>query len=106
MKKLILFCSFIALCGCSSTTSINNDFTLTELTSESNNCEFLYTIKSKASVYNEEDAKEYLRDTIHSQDTFGDSYFITSKEITKNEDAIFGPKNTYSFKANVYKCLK
>ncbi|MCQ2574480.1 MAG: hypothetical protein MJ156_00020 [Alphaproteobacteria bacterium] len=106
MRNFLLFGFMIFLFGCSQTVSTKEDFSLTELQKEPNNCEFLYKITSKSTVYSEEAAKKYLKETIHTQDTFGDSYFIVNKDIIHNDEAIFGPKNTYSFKANVYKCKK
>ncbi|MCQ2562323.1 MAG: hypothetical protein MJ158_01750 [Alphaproteobacteria bacterium] len=101
MKKFI-FLFLLCLSACTNT--VKKDYGLTKLNTEPSNCEFLYTISSNASVYTEIAAYEYLEQAIVSQDKNVDSYFVIKQSLQENEDAIFGPKNTYKLQAKVYKC--
>lgn len=100
MKKA--FCLLFVLSACATMTDGGNG--LNRLSQEPKNCEFLYTMNSNATVYDIDDAYEYLENNILEQEKQGDSYLIIKEEIVKNPSAIFGPKNTYKFKVKVYNC--
>jgi len=102
MKKLLCLC--LVLTACAATTGAGNGFN--RLKSEPKDCQFLYTINSNATTYDIDDAYEYLEKSIIDQDKQGDSYYIVKEDIVSNPSAIFGPKQTYKFKAKIYNCSK
>lgn len=104
MKKLIALISLGTLCACAVATDAGNG--LTRLDAEPKNCEYLYTLDSSATTYKLTGAYEYLEKSILEQQKIGDSYYIVNQNIFENEDAIFGPKNTFKFKVKVYNCNK
>ena len=103
MKK-IMFLMFVLLSACASTTDTGNG--LVRLDKEPTNCEYLYLIDSSATTYKLSGAYEYLENTILEQRKIGNSYYIVNQDIKENEDAVFGPKNTFKFKVKVYNCEK
>ena len=103
MKKVILLTA-VLLSACATTTDIGNG--LVRLDAEPTNCEYLYTLDSTATTYKLSGAYDYLEKTILEQEKIGDSYYIVNQGIKENEDAIFGPKNTFKFKVKVYNCEK
>ena len=103
MKKYIAFMSLVFLCACTGT---NIDNGLTRLEKEPKNCDFLYVLNSNASTYKLSGAYDFLEKSILEQDKTGDSYYIVSEDVSKNSDAVFGPRNTFKFKVKVYKCKK
>nr|MBQ0091294.1 hypothetical protein [Candidatus Enterousia merdequi] len=104
MKKSLFIISMLVLSACAGTTGAGNG--LTRLENEPKNCEFLYTIDSSSSTYDIDDAYDYLEKSILDQNSFGDSYYIEKEKISENVGAVFGPKQTYKFKAKVYACNK
>ena len=104
MKKYMLLISLIALSACATSTDAGNG--LARLDSEPKNCEFLYTLDSNVTTYKLYDAYDFLEKSIIEQNKQGDSYYIVSQNTVENPDAIFGPKNTFKFKAKVYNCEK
>lgn len=104
MKKLTVLSSLVVLCACAVATDAGNG--LTRLDAEPKNCEYLYTIDSSATTYKLTGAYEYLEKSILEQQKIGDSYYIVNQNIFENEDAIFGPRNTFKFKVKVYNCNK
>ena len=104
MKKLTVLSSLVVLYACAVATDAGNG--LTRLDAEPKNCEYLYTIDSSATTYKLSGAYEYLEQSILEQQKIGDSYYIVNQNIFENENAIFGPKNTFKFKVKVYNCNK
>ncbi len=104
MKKTISILSLLALCACAAATDAGNG--LTRLASEPNNCEYLYTLDTSATTYKLAGAYDYLEKSILEQRKLGDSYYIVNQNVFENEDAVFGPKNTFKFKVKVYNCNK
>ena len=104
MKKIISLLSLIILAACATDTDTGTG--LNRLKTEPTNCEHLYTMDTSATSYKIDGAYEYLEKSILEQRKLGDSYYIVSQSTKKNEDAIFGPKNTFKFKVKVYKCEK
>ena len=102
MKKTTLLCSLIALCACATTTDSGNG--LLRLKSQPDDCQYLYAINTSVSTYKMIDAYDFLEKRILDHKELGDAYFVESEEVEKNEDAVFGPRNTYKLKAKVYKC--
>ena len=100
MKKV--FCCLFVLAACATMTDAGSG--LNRLNQEPKNCEFLYTLNSDATVYDIEDAYEYLENNILGQEKLGDSYLIVKEDTVRNPSAILGPKNTYKFKVKVYNC--
>lgn len=100
MKKAV--CLMCLLSACATMTGAGNG--LTRLNQEPKNCEFLYTLNSNATVYDIDDAYEYLENNILEQEKLGDSYLIVKEDIASNPSAILGPKNIYKFKVKVYNC--
>lgn len=102
MKKILL-CLF--LIGCSGyIQNENGSENLKKLDTKPNDCTFLYKIESDVSVYDEDDARRYLENRIADQENPGNAYWIVSQKTKQNPSAIFGPKNTFIFVANVYDC--
>lgn len=101
MKKIFIL-SVLCLAAC--VQSIESCSGLKRLGSEPKDCEFLYTINTSVTNYNLEDAYDFLEKRIMEQHMVGDSYYIVQQETEKNEEAIFGPENTFKFKTKVYKC--
>ena len=104
MKKYTMLMSLVALTACATATDAGNG--LTRLESEPKNCEYLYTLDSSATTYKLTGAYDYLEKSILEQKTLGDSYYVINQNIVENEDAVFGPKNTFKFKVKVYNCQK
>lgn len=104
MKKIMLL-GFVCIIGaCAEFT--NSGSGLVKLDKEPENCEFLYSIKSSFTGYSDKDAYDFIEKRIVEENGFGDSYYIYGQDIEENEDAIFGPKNTYKLHAKVYNCKK
>jgi hypothetical protein len=102
MKKILMF---LLLVGCGGyIQNENGSENLKRLDSKPNNCSFLYKLESDVSVYDEDDAIRYLENRIVDQENPGNAYLITSQRMRQNPSAIFGPKNTFIFVANVYDC--
>ena len=102
MKKNLILP--ILLTACAATTGAGNG--LTRFESEPKNCEYLYTLDSSVTTYNESDAYDYIEKNILEQRKQGDSYYIANASTIENQGAIFGPKNTFKFKVKVYNCTK
>ena len=102
MKKLICLGAIIALTACAQSTGEGNG--IVKVDQEPKNCEFLYDMNTSVTMYDKEDAYDYLEKNIKEDNKLGDTYYIAREEIVKNEGAIFGPKNTYKLKAKVYSC--
>lgn len=102
-KKYIALMSLLVFAACAGT-SVDNG--LTRLEKEPKNCEFLYTLNTSTSAYKVEDAYDFLEKSILEQEKIGNSYYVASSDVLENKDAIFGPKNTFKFKAKVYRCKK
>ena len=100
MKKIVLFSLLLASCAGTKTSNFN------VLENEPKNCEFLYTLNTSAVMYDRDDAKKYLEQTLTDQEKIGDSYWIVDSQVLENHGAIFGPKNTYKFKVKVYDCKR
>ena len=105
MKKTLLIALGLVAAGCTFTRS-SSDTGLVRFDGEPKHCEYLYTIDSSATTYKIENAYEYLEKTILEQGPNGDSYYVETANISENPGAVFGPSNTYQFKAKVYKCKK
>ena len=103
MKKYLIMFLF-GLSACATATDAGNG--LARLDKEPKNCEYLYTIDSNATTYKLAGAYDYLEKSILEQNIIGDSYYIVDLKTTENQDAVFGPKNTFKFKAKVYNCYK
>jgi hypothetical protein len=101
MKKSLIFVSLL-LVACGGTTNIDNG--LIRLNTEPTNCEYLYTMDSSSSTYNISDAYDYLEKSILEQNANANTYYIDKETALENVGAIFGPKQTYKFKAKVYNC--
>lgn len=103
MKKTLLILPII-LAACAGTTGAGNGLSRFDI--EPKNCEYLYTMNSTVTTYNESDAYDYIEKDIIAQNKTGDSYYIANANIIENDDAIFGLKNTFKFKVKVYNCTK
>ena len=103
MKKIFIL-SAICLASCYGTTDSGTG--LVRLNAEPKNCEFLYTLNTTVLNYKIDDAYEFMEKRIMEQHVVGDSYYIVNQEVSKDEDVLFGPDNTYKFKTKVYKCKK
>lgn len=107
MKKSFIFCVVLLIlsaCGGFIKNENGSEF-ITKLDSEPNDCTYLYKIESNVSVYNADDARRYLENTIADQETPGNAYFITDqKKKPSAKRIIFGPENTFVLTANVYDC--
>ena len=90
--------------GCVAQNNMNNG--LTQLMNEPKNCEYLYSMTSKATTYKQEDAYAYIEQSIVDQGGDGDSYLIESEEVLQNNGGMFAPEHTYKFKVKVYNCNK
>ena len=102
MKRLLLF---LLLVGCGGyIQNENGSENIKRLDSKPDNCTFLYKIESDVSVYDEDDARRYLENRIMDQEKTGNAYWIVSLRTRQNPSAIFGPKNSFIFVANVYDC--
>lgn len=104
MKKTLIIALGLVAGACTTTKDADNG--LVRFDGEPKNCEYLYTIDSNATTYKIENAYEYLEKTILEQGPNGDAYYIETANISENPGAVFGPKNTYKFKAKVYNCKK
>ncbi len=104
MKKTLVIALGLAAAACATTKDSDNG--LVRFDGEPKNCEYLYTIDSSATTYQIENAYEYLEKTILEQGPNADAYYIETASISENPGAVFGPKNTYKFKAKVYSCKK
>ena len=100
MKKVILLVLLLTSCATARVSNFN------VLENEPKNCEFLYTLNTSAVMYDRDDAKKYLEQSLSDQEKIGDSYWIVDSQVLENHGAIFGPKNTYKFKVKVYNCKK
>ena len=104
MKKIAGLMFAVVLLGCAAATDAGSG--LNRLDKEPNNCDFLYTMNSSATTYSLSGAYDYLENLILEQEKTGDSYYIVNQNVIENEDAVFGPKNTFKFKVKVYNCEK
>lgn len=106
MRKYFgLFFAMFVLVGCGGyVKNENGSENLKKLEHEPVGCVFLYKIESTASVYNQDDAYRYLENRIAEQSNSGNVYWIVNEKIKSNPGAIFGPKNSFIFAANVYDC--
>ena len=90
--------------ACVATPYVKNS--LVRLNTEPQNCEYLYSMTSKATTYKQEDAYAYVEQSIVDHDDNGNSYFVENEEVLQNNGGIFTPEHTYKFKVKVYKCNK
>jgi len=104
MKKTLLLIPMV-LFGCGGyVQNENGSENLIQLDEKPNDCTFLYKINVDVAVYDEDDAIRYLENKIMEQDNPGNAYTVVSQKTKQNPSAIFGPKNTYIFIADVYDC--
>ena len=103
MKKLLLLSLILGACATTTEEPITG---ITRLTQEPKDCHYLYNVDTTMKSYNIKDAYEFLEKRIIEQDGLGDSYYISGEDILDNQDAVFGPKNTFKIKAKVYNCKK
>lgn len=104
MKKIITLGSLLFVFGCATATNAGNG--INRLETRPDNCEFLYTLDSSVTSYKLADAYDYVEKMILEQQMIGDSYYISNENITENIGAVFGPKETFKLKAEVYNCTK
>ncbi|MCL2538296.1 MAG: hypothetical protein FWF34_02670 [Alphaproteobacteria bacterium] len=105
MRKILLStvcCLLLAACGGISAGKGSEN--LVKFNNEPTECRFLHRIDVDVSAYNAEDANQFLRNRIAAQPVHGNAYWIVSERTRRNEGAVFGPKNTFYFTANVYDC--
>lgn len=103
MKKLLLLSLLLADCS-GYVQNENGSENIKRLDAKPNNCTMLYKLESDVSVYDRDDALRYLENRIADQENPGNAYWIVSERTRQNPSAIFGPKNTFIFVANVYNC--
>lgn len=104
MKKA-LFLIPLVLFGCGGyVQNENGSENLIRFEDKPYDCRFLYNLESDVAVYDEDDAIRYLENKIAEQENPGNAYWIVSQKTRHNPSAIFGPKETYVFKASVYDC--
>ena len=101
---MISLISLVVLGACATTTDAGSG--LNKLKTEPKDCKYLYTMDTSSTSYKIDGAYEYLEKSILEQRKIGDSYYILSQSTKENEDAVFGPKNTFKFKVKVYDCEK
>ena len=106
MKKILgLFFVLLSLTSCGGfIKNENGSEYLTQLSSKPVDCTFLYKIESEVSVYDIDDARRYLENSIVNQTYPGNSYWITSQHTKPNKWVIFGPERAFVLVANVYDC--
>lgn len=106
MKKY-LYMSLVALglCACGGyIKNENGSENLKQLNGEPIGCTFLYKIESAVSVYDVDDARRYLENSIMDQARPGNAYWIVAERTKPNEWTVFGPERSFVLTANVYDC--
>ncbi len=106
MKKIIFLIPVFFLINCSGL--VKNEMgseNLISLDERPENCVFLKRLDVNISVYSSEDAVRFLENSIAKKSETADSYWIYESSQEEIPDAVFGPKQSYILKANVYNCL-
>lgn len=106
MRKILLLsvvCISVAACGGLVKNKNGSEF-LTRLDKEPISCTFLYKIQTDVSVYNIEDARRFLENSIVEKTVSGNAYWITSQTTKQNDWVFFGPERSFILNANVYDC--
>ena len=108
MKKLLRFmpytlCFMLIACGGMIRNEGGSEH-LVQLDSEPIGCLFLYTLDVSVSVYDQEDARRFLENSIIDHQRVGNAYWIVSQRTRPNEWTLFGPERTFILTANVYDC--
>lgn len=103
MKKFIFL--FLGLSACSGLVKNENGSEyLKQLDAEPVGCVYLYKIESETSVYDADDARRYMENSIVDKARGGNAYWITSQRTKPNEWVFFGPERSFIVTANVYNC--
>lgn len=106
MKKYLLLCGValsVSACGGFVKNKNGSEF-LTRLDKEPIGCTFMYKIQTDVSVYNIEDARRYMENTIVEKAITGNAYWITSQTTKQNDWVLFGPERSFVLNANIYNC--
>ena len=105
MKKFLSFMAVLALCACSGFVKPEQGSDkIVKIEGEPIGCAFLYRLETEVSVYDHEDAEQYLRNRIVDQQRRGNAYWIISQRTRPNEWVVFGPERSFIIGANVYDC--
>lgn len=95
----------LGLCACGGyIKNENGSENIKQLDVEPIGCTFLYKIESSVSVYDADDARRYLENSIADQARPGNAYWIVSERTKPNEWTMFGPERSFVLTANVYDC--
>jgi len=105
MKKIIFVPCVAILAACANTVTLNPEAEyIRKLDAEPVGCTFLYKLESESSVYDRDDAERFLKNRIAEQTHKGNAFWIVSERTRENPSAVFGPKKSFVFTANVYEC--